>query len=57
MASESNRRWEAAGLCMPGGLLIGLGIGIAVGQVVAGVLIGLGAGFVGMAVVRAMAGK
>jgi len=33
-------------MLIPGGLLIGLGIGLAINQVAAGTLIGLGCGFV-----------
>jgi len=37
-----------SGLLIPGGLLIGIGIGMITGQIPAYTLIGLGAGFVAM---------
>ena len=37
---------DRSGLLIPGGLLIGIGLGLALGQVAAGTLIGLGAGFI-----------
>ena len=49
---ESKRRWEAAGLMIPAGLLIGMGVGWALGYLVPGLFIGLGAGFLGMAIAR-----
>lgn len=50
--SDWKARSNFGGLLIPGGLLIGLGIGIAVGQTAPGVLVGLGAGFVGWALLR-----
>jgi mannose/fructose/N-acetylgalactosamine-specific phosphotransferase system component IIC len=37
---------KIAGFLIPGGLLIGIGVGMVLNQVAAGTLIGLGAGFV-----------
>ena len=37
---------KAAALFIPGGLLIGMGIGFLLNQLVAGLFIGLGAGFI-----------
>jgi hypothetical protein len=44
--------WSAGGVLVPAGLLIGIGVGWAVGYLVQGLLIGLGGGFVGMALAR-----
>jgi hypothetical protein len=49
---ESKGRWAISGLFIPAGLFIGMGIGWALGYLVQGLLIGLGAGFLGMALVR-----
>ena len=49
---EESQKWAISGLFIPGGLFVGLGIGWAMGYLVQGLLIGLGAGFVGMAIVR-----
>lgn len=40
---------DVGGLFIPGGLLLGLGVGIATGNPGAGLLIGLGAGFIAWA--------
>ena len=45
---------KVGGVLVVAGLLIGIGVGIIVGQVAAGTLIGLGVGFLGMFVVSAM---
>jgi hypothetical protein len=37
---------KIAGLLIPGGLLIGIGVGMVLNQIAAGTLIGLGAGFI-----------
>jgi hypothetical protein len=44
------------GLAIPAGLLIGLGVGLAVDNTAAGILIGLGCGFLGMIVIRVIVG-
>ena len=49
---KKSKKEDAAGLFIPGGLLIGIGVGFIVGQVPAGTLIGLGAGFIVMALVK-----
>jgi hypothetical protein len=41
---------EATGIFIPAGILIGMGIGFAVGSLVAWLFIGLGAGFLAMAI-------
>ena len=37
---------KTTNMFIPGGLLMGMGIGLAVGEVAAGMFIGLGAGFI-----------
>jgi len=54
---ESKKRWAVGGIFIPAGLFIGMGLGWALGYLVQGLLIGLGAGFLGMAIVRLTAGK
>ena len=55
--TENNKKkWEAGGLFIPAGLLIGMGIGMVLGNLVEGLFIGLGSGFVAMAIVRLKAG-
>jgi hypothetical protein len=49
---ETKKKWEVAGLFIPAGLFIGMGIGWALGYLVQGLFIGLGAGFVAMAIAR-----
>ena len=46
---RSKKAWEAAGVLVPGGLLIGMGIGWIFDQLVPGLFIGLGAGMLAMA--------
>jgi len=53
---ETKNKWEVAGVCLPAGLFIGMGIGWALGNMVAGMFIGLGAGFLGMVLVRLKTG-
>ena len=38
---ESKKKWEAGGLFIPAGLLIGMGIGWALGYLMQGMFIGL----------------
>ncbi|GAH97093.1 unnamed protein product, partial [marine sediment metagenome] len=40
-----------AGVAIPGGLLIGMGVGFLIGNVPAGMFIGLGGGFIVMLIV------
>jgi len=51
MDEQPNRKDNGA-LLIPGGLLLGLGIGLALKHPGAGVLIGLGAGFIAWAIIR-----
>jgi len=50
--SKEKRKEDNAGIFVPAGVLIGLGIGMAFNQTAAGVLIGLGCGFLLMALVK-----
>jgi len=54
---ETKNAWEISGLFIPAGLLIGLGIGWAMGHIVPGLFVGLGGGFVGMAIARIILSK
>jgi hypothetical protein len=56
-SEDSKRKWSIAGLFIPAGLFIGMGIGWAFGYLVQGLFIGLGAGFLGMAIVRLTVSK
>ncbi len=49
IAKKEDKKKGTYGLFIPGGLLLGMGIGFAVDQLVAGMFIGLGTGFVLMA--------
>jgi len=53
---ETKKKWEISGLCIPAGLFMGMGIGWALGYLVQGMFVGLGAGFLGMALVRLKTG-
>jgi hypothetical protein len=53
---ENKKKWEVSGICIPAGLFIGMGIGWALGHLVPGMFIGLGAGFLGMVLVRLKTG-
>jgi hypothetical protein len=53
---EPKNKWEVAGVCIPAGLFIGMGIGYAMGNMVSGMFIGLGAGFLCMVLVRLKTG-
>ena len=57
-ASDKEKRgWAAAGVMVPAGLFIGMGIGWGLDHVAAGLFIGLGGGFLGMAIIRLIYGK
>lgn len=53
---EPKRRRGVTGLAIPGGLLLGMGIGFLVDDVVAGMFIGLGGGFLLMIALRIATG-
>ena len=47
MKKQKKKNYDKLGMTIPAGLLIGLGIGLLIGKVVALLLIGLGLGFLG----------
>ena len=47
-SEELKKQWGITGVAIPGGLLIGLGIGFLIGNVPAGLFLGLGGGFLVM---------
>ncbi len=52
MAKRDKKKEDVSGLFIPAGVLIGVGVGIAINQTAAGTLIGLGCGFLGMVVFK-----
>ena len=48
---DKDSRMVAGGLCVTAGILIGMGVGFALGEFVAGLFIGLGAGFLAFALI------
>ena len=56
-SEEPKKRKGVTGLAIPAGLLIGMGVGFLVDNVVAGVFLGLGCGFLGMIILRVMLGE
>ena len=55
--SSSGRGYEYGGPAFPGCILVGIGLGILLGDFVAWLLIGLGAGFVLMGFIAAIASR
>jgi hypothetical protein len=53
--SRSGRGYEYGGPAFPGGILVGIGLGIMLGDFFAWLLIGVGAGFVLMGFIAAIA--
>ena len=51
------RKSGVTGVAIPAGLLIGIGVGFLVDEIVAGTMIGLGCGFLLMIIVRAILGE
>ena len=49
---RSKKAWEASGVLVPAGLLIGMGVGWIFGHLVPGLFIGLGAGLLAMALLQ-----
>jgi len=47
-SDDMNKQWAVTGVAIPGGVLLGLGYGFLVGNIVAGLFIGLGGGFIAM---------
>ncbi len=52
MVKKDKKKEDISGLFIPAGVLIGLGVGMALEQTAAGTLIGLGLGFLAMAVFK-----
>jgi hypothetical protein len=48
--SNKEKRRKTAGIFVPAGLFVGMGIGWALGNFLPGMFIGLGAGFLGFAI-------
>ena len=47
-SEEQKKQWGITGVAIPGGVLIGLGIGFLIGNIPAGLFLGLGCGFIVM---------
>jgi hypothetical protein len=47
-SEEEKKQWGVTGVAIPAGILIGLGIGFLMDNIVPGILIGLGVGFLFM---------
>ncbi|MFC2022851.1 hypothetical protein ACFLTL_01665 [Chloroflexota bacterium] len=47
-SEEQKKQWGITGVAIPGGLLIGMGIGFIIENIIAGIFIGLGGGFIAM---------
>ena len=47
-SEEQKKQWGIPGVAIPGGLLLGMGVGFLIGNVPAGMFIGLGGGFIVM---------
>ena len=44
-SEEQKKQWNITGVAIPGGVLIGLGVGFLIDNIVAGLFLGLGGGF------------
>ncbi len=55
-SEDEKKQWNITGVAIPGGLLLGMGIGFLVDNITAGIFLGLGGGFllmmVGMLILR-----
>lgn len=47
-SDDMKKQWGITGVAIPAGLLIGMGYGFLVGNLIAGIFLGLGGGFLGM---------
>ncbi len=54
MAKKEGHGYESGGMAFIGTILLGIGLGVMYGQIVAGVLGGIGVGFIIMAIFRAI---
>lgn len=53
---QTTRRSGVSGVAIVAGLMLGIGVGMLMGNTAAGVMLGLGGGFLGMIVLRVMLG-
>jgi len=44
-SEETKKQWGIAGVAIPAGLFIGMGVGFLIGNITAGIFFGLGGGF------------
>ena len=56
-SEQPKKQKGTSGVAIPAGLLIGIGVGFLVDEIVAGTMIGLGCGFLVMLIVRAILGE
>ena len=56
-SDDKKKNNGASGLAIPGGLLLGIGIGMLVDNIAAGVMMGLGGGFLIMMIARMVSGE
>jgi hypothetical protein len=54
---QTKSRAGVSGVAIVAGLLIGIGVGMLMGNTAAGVMLGLGGGFLGMIVLRVKLGE
>jgi len=52
MVKKQKKESDNSGVLIPAGLLVGIGVGLLLGKVVAFAVIGLGVGFLGMWIFR-----
>jgi len=45
---DQKKQWNIAGVAIPAGLFIGMGVGFLIGNITAGLFLGLGGGFLAM---------
>ncbi len=57
MAKKEEKGYESGGIAFVGFILVGIGIGFLVENIVPFTLFGVGAGFIAMAILRAIIGK
>ncbi len=50
-SNERNKQWGIAGIAIPGGLLLGMGVGFFVDNLTGGLFVGLGGGFLLMLII------
>ena len=50
-SEDEKKNWGISGVAIPGGLLLGMGIGFLIDNITAGLFIGLGSGFLLMMII------